>query len=105
MTLDKQQIDLLEKVEQNNIQPDAAYSDDLLSDLVFKEKYVHYTLSSNAMNGRYQIKQLYLTEKGKVELALALETQHQIDDSNRKIILFIGGLFLGLVLGKLVFHI
>lgn len=105
MIVDKQQINLLKKIEQNKIEPYEAYSNNLLSELIFKEKYVRYTLYSNAMTGRYQIKKLQLTDKGQVELGLALEKQQQIDDSNLKIILFIGGLCLGVLMSKLLFHV
>lgn len=105
MIVDKQQINLLEKIEQNKIEPYEAYSNNLLTELIFKEKYVRYTLYSNVMTGRYQIKRLHLTNKGRTELGLALENQQQIDDSNLKIILFIGGLCIGVLAGKLLFHI
>lgn len=102
MNLDAHQIDILRKIEMEKIDPSEAYSNNLLSDMIFQKNYISYSLYSDLLTGRYQIKKLYLTQKGKVELALALEQQKEIDNSNAKIIVLLVGLIIGIITGNLI---
>ncbi|GBG94459.1 hypothetical protein LFYK43_09180 [Ligilactobacillus salitolerans] len=94
----------MKKVDAGQISVSEVKKNEVLNDLIFNDKFVEYTLNSNRRTGRYFIKDLYLTEKGKVELTLALELQRATDKSNLKIMLLITGILIGLFIGKLALN-
>ncbi len=105
LSLNNQQVKLLKRVDEGQVSATDVQRNEILNNLIFKRKFVEYTLNSNRRTGRYMIKNLYLTEKGKIELALALQKRLAKDKSNTKVMLLVAGLLIGVFIGKFLFSL
>ncbi|HJE96509.1 MAG TPA: hypothetical protein K8V00_02715 [Ligilactobacillus acidipiscis] len=104
MKLNQEKMILLKKISTGQIDPAEIEENQLLKQLVFKQKMINYTLNFSQRTGNYYVSQLQLTEKGKDELTSLLRSKRQGKKNKVKIPLFFAvGTFAGVLMSSFLF--
>lgn len=92
---------LLKKISTGQIDPGEIEENQLLKQIVFKQKLINYTLDFNQRTGRYYVSQLDLTESGKDELTTLLRNK-RTGKKNKVLVmsLFVMGMFMGILIAN-----